>query len=355
MDRRKLDLLESVWTFATSERAWLASLGSAFAPLVDGGVGTHVFSAQFRGDGHVLGDAVLVGGTEPWQQSWRENWWDPVIGQLDTPAMRSLFTFGSVSSAQQLWDAASRGVPSLDAHLKVLASEGWAHVFGRSDSGKSDRLFYVDSLNLTAFEHGRAVAIVANRDERLEVREIARAHRELGPVVAHLAAAVRARHRLGGRAPIAADAEAVLAPDGRLLHAERPASGTSARDELRRAAQNLDRVRASRSAGRSEEVTDLWRCMVAGRWSLVDEFDHDGRRFVLALPNEVEASGGGLSKRELQVLEELAKGRSNKEIAYSLGLAVSTVSTLLSRAARKTRARSRVELVLRARALSRPS
>jgi DNA-binding CsgD family transcriptional regulator len=42
-----------------------------------------------------------------------------------------------------------------------------------------------------------------------------------------------------------------------------------------------------------------------------------------------------LSKREQQVLAYAALGQSNKLIAYSLGLSLSSVSTLLARARRK--------------------
>lgn len=332
------------------EKAWLEALARAFAPLVDEGVGVHVVSAQIGADRHALHEPLLVGGTTRWQRSWRENWWEPVMTRLDTAALRSLFTFGAVSSAQQLWDAAARGVPSLDAHLRVLARHGWAHAFGRETSTDERRLFYVDSLNLTALEGGRAVAIVANREERLDARSIARARAELAPAVAHLSAALRARGRLRGRAPTADDAEAVLTPDGRLLHAEGSATASPARGELRRAARDIDRARARHAPSRGD-VTTLWRCMVAGRWSLLDEFDHDGRRFLLAVPNEAESPRATLSRREAQVLRELAKGRSNKEIAYALGLTPSTVATLVARAGRKRRVRSRVELVLQARAL----
>lgn len=52
-----------------------------------------------------------------------------------------------------------------------------------------------------------------------------------------------------------------------------------------------------------------------------------------------------LSEREQQVVQMATAGSTNKEIAFDLGLAHSTVRVLLARAARKLGARSRVELV----------
>jgi DNA-binding CsgD family transcriptional regulator len=51
--------------------------------------------------------------------------------------------------------------------------------------------------------------------------------------------------------------------------------------------------------------------------------------------------------REAQVARGAALGHSNKLIAYELGLATSTVSTLLARAIRKLRLHSRGALIRR--------
>lgn len=59
-----------------------------------------------------------------------------------------------------------------------------------------------------------------------------------------------------------------------------------------------------------------------------------------------------LSAQERRVLVELARGHSNKFIAYDLGLATSTVAALLARAARKLGCTSRVALIRAGRALA---
>lgn len=99
---------------------------------------------------------------------------------------------------------------------------------------------------------------------------------------------------------------------------------------------------------------DDWKGLVSGRWSLLDRFERDGRRYVVAQENMPYAPGpDALSTRETQVLGYAALGHHNKLIAYDLGISHSTVRVLMARAASKLGARSREEAVERFRALSR--
>jgi DNA-binding CsgD family transcriptional regulator len=59
----------------------------------------------------------------------------------------------------------------------------------------------------------------------------------------------------------------------------------------------------------------------------------------------------GLSERELQVLQELAAGRSNKEIAAQLHVSPNTVKTHVARLFEKLGAKRRTEAIRRAREL----
>lgn len=59
----------------------------------------------------------------------------------------------------------------------------------------------------------------------------------------------------------------------------------------------------------------------------------------------------GLSARELEVLHELAAGRSNKEIAAYLHVSPNTIKTHVARLFEKLDARRRTEAIHRARAL----
>ncbi len=59
----------------------------------------------------------------------------------------------------------------------------------------------------------------------------------------------------------------------------------------------------------------------------------------------------GISERELEVLEHLAAGRSNKEIANRLNVSPNTVKTHVARLFEKLAVKRRTEAILRAREL----
>jgi DNA-binding CsgD family transcriptional regulator len=167
-----------------------------------------------------------------------------------------------------------------------------------------------------------------------------------------VAAAHRLRERLRVNEAIQ-HAEAILTSDGRVQHAIGNATSKSSRDALRTAAMSLDRARTKLGRRNPERALAVWKGLVSARWTLVDHFERDGRRYLLAQENEAETRNSGeLSARERQVVANAALGRSNKEIAYALGLADSTVRVLLARAARKLGTSSRRELIRRYESLA---
>jgi DNA-binding CsgD family transcriptional regulator len=210
------------------------------------------------------------------------------------------------------------------------------------------RLFYPDSLNLVALDpSGLGLVVVANRAKRACPELTSKALEEHGRLCAHLTAALRLRRRVTsdpsapGSADVQAGAEAILSPSGQVLHAV--GAAVERRAALAEATRRRDRARDG-------DVLSGWWALHEGRWSLVDSESRDGERVVVATPNAPEASAlDRLSERERQVLALLALGRSNKAIAYELGIASSTVATLLSRARWKLGARSIGELVVLAR------
>jgi len=112
----------------------------------------------------------------------------------------------------------------------------------------------------------------------------------------------------------------------------------------------VERLRAavlarSRTPDAELAVDPAWEAVLAGRWSLVDRFDTDGRRYVVAYRNPP----GVLDPRRLTPREEgvaalAAIGHSNKEIASQLGVTPSTVATLLASALAKLGLLSRTML-----------
>lgn len=77
----------------------------------------------------------------------------------------------------------------------------------------------------------------------------------------------------------------------------------------------------------------MWTALIEGRLTLVDWFDDDGRRFVVARRNE--HAEGRLSHVERTVVTAVATGRAQKVVAYELGLSAATVSDALARAIEK--------------------
>jgi DNA-binding CsgD family transcriptional regulator len=154
--------------------------------------------------------------------------------------------------------------------------------------------------------------------------------------------------RLVGRAcsTDAPDVEAVIEPSGRVAHASGAAEHGQARELLQNAVKDMDRARTR--TGRQDPLAalELWRGLLASRWSLVDHFDSDGRRYILARENAQDSTvRQALSHRQRQVVFCASVGWSNKEIGYELGLAENTVSAHLARSLDKMGIESRAELV----------
>ena len=154
---------------------------------------------------------------------------------------------------------------------------------------------------------------------------------------AHLTAAQRLRAQLG-------EVQARFTPDGRLVDAVDGA--VSARAVLREAVRRRETARTRRGRRSSEEALELWRGLVAGRWSLVDSYESDGRRYIVAHENEPGVEDPRqLSPREQAVAKLLARGLANKTIGFELGLGTSTVGEIVSRLRKKLAVESRAELV----------
>ena len=88
------------------------------------------------------------------------------------------------------------------------------------------------------------------------------------------------------------------------------------------------------------------RALMAAHWTLLEHWENDGKHFVLVQRNDAAVFGfETLTPRERQALGLVARGLSNKCVAYEMGIAASTVSVLLLRAARKLGTSSRAELI----------
>ena len=110
----------------------------------------------------------------------------------------------------------------------------------------------------------------------------------------------------------------------------------------------INRARGQLRAEDPTAAIEAWKALVAGRWSLVDHVDSDGKRFLVARKNDPDHAGPtGLSRRERQILAARARGFSLKLIAYDLGLSIAGVSRGLQSGMAKLGVRHEGELVAR--------
>ena len=213
----------------------------------------------------------------------------------------------------------------------ALQGAGFAGLQSVLDRYGVDDMLGINGLDLS----GRGcMLVVAVPKRRLSSRTVNLWHR----LSAHISAGNRLRKALAELTEVPADptahAEAVLSTNGRVEHATGPAESRRARDALREALVRIDAARSERD--NPERSVELWRGLVAGRWSLVEHFERDGRRYYLAHKNDPElGQDRRLTLRERQVLAYAQHGNSNKLTAYALGLSTTTVSSLLGRARRK--------------------
>lgn len=164
----------------------------------------------------------------------------------------------------------------------------------------------------------------------------------------HLNAAYRLQRRKGSVTDRSDGPEALLRASGSVVHAQGAAALPDSLSDLSAAVVRRESARGSKPL--LPPLPALERCdaLVSARWTLVDEYEDNGQRFVVARVNPPEPrSPAALSARERQVASLAALGRSNKLIAYELGLAHSTVRVLISRACEKLGVKSRAELVER--------
>ena len=161
--------------------------------------------------------------------------------------------------------------------------------------------------------------------------------------IAHFAATVRLRRELDGGDPLAG-ADAVISPSGRVLHAS-PAAGQD-RQSLTDAVLSRERARGSLRSRSPEEAVATWRALVAGRYTLIESVERDGKRLVFARKNEAHLRGlSALTRLEAACAYYTALGQPQKHIAYELGLSVSAAARATRTAIQKLRLRSPEELV----------
>lgn len=288
-------IIEAAYRLDVDEPAWIRGLTEAAAPLLDDGHGLAGYLVDTTGAGPAAHTPTLM-GTDPWQGAWRERWWEGRVARMPANLIGDLAGFGSPAYASESCGAVLQGavVQRLARTIPPLPlppGVGEALVVcGFDPCGAGAVLF--------AFREAR---VASSRQETARFQRIS----------VHVAAAIRLRKRRG--------------------------------DGQRVGAASVDRARL-RKYRKSDEALDLWPASLDGQ-SIVP-----AQGGYLAFDNAPEGAPlSQLSQRERSVASLVSLGRSNKAIAYELGIAPSTVSTLLTSAARKLRVKGVEGLIGRAR------
>lgn len=167
-----------------------------------------------------------------------------------------------------------------------------------------------------------------------------RRRQELERLAEHVATGYWLRALRPPATPLAGSAAAVCTPDGRVLHDAGEAPELSG--QLVDAVRNMDRARCRRKRRSTGEATELWQALLAGQYTLVESFERDGRRLILAV--RCRTPRPALTEREAAVAAAAARGAANKAIAAELGLATGTIGAHLATALRKLGCSSRKSL-----------
>jgi DNA-binding NarL/FixJ family response regulator len=169
--------------------------------------------------------------------------------------------------------------------------------------------------------------------------------RRWGCIASHLGTGLRLR-KVAEKLTLEADrVEAIYDGNFKLCDARSHAKSRSSREILLSAIKRIDKARSKSGRDDPDVAMKTWKGLVQGRWSLVDYFDSDQRRYIVAVQNDPNhPDPRGLTQREKQVAEFIGHGLSTKEISYTLGISQSAVTNCTTRAKRKLGLTSRIEL-----------
>jgi DNA-binding CsgD family transcriptional regulator len=321
-----IDFTEAAYDLRLEPHAWLPRLIEAGAPVLDHGLGVLAVTCARPPDGASL----------------RVDGLHAIGAPSDLPER--------VSRAQQetppslLWLLSRPTMPRTLSEAAEDNLEAFQMVMRHFDFAK-------DGLGMSSFDpSGSGVYLIAPLPKVTTLTEKSRERWQM--LASHFGAGRRLRRALHDAGPeLASDlphvAEVVIDPTTfRVTDAQGKAKSADALDALRAAVLQVDRARGRLRKSDPEQALALWKALVRGRWSTVDWFDSDGRRYVLGLPNAPDVSDPrGLTERESQVVALVLFGQTNKLIAYNLGLSTGRISTLLRSAMRKIGVQTRSQLI----------
>ncbi|MGB5809229.1 MAG: helix-turn-helix transcriptional regulator [Polyangiales bacterium] len=329
-----ITVTEAAYDLHATETDWFPRLLSATVPLIDHGLGvTGLVGTQPDGRSPIMPEAMHV-----------------ATGPSDFPArlMRAMSELPRESIIRQIH-------PGIGVLSEVNAQEP------RFLEAWRRHIDYArDGIGVTAMDpNGRVVHVVAPVPDTIALSDAERNRWQM--LAAHMSAGLRLRGVLADSAPVAGseseglpcEVDAVIdANTFRVDQAMNGAQNQRSLDAMREAAVRIDRARGRLRRDDPDEALEIWWALLRGQWSMVEWFDTDERRYILAIPNAPTVPDPrGLTQRESQVVAHAVLGESHKLIAYRLGISRPTASNALRSAMRKLGVKTQAELVAKLRAI----
>lgn len=320
-----ISLTEAAYDLRVEEKAWFPRVMEAAASMID----------------HGLGVAGLV-GTRPMTPGPVDVEELHVASGPDDFPLRLMRAMGELPS-EGVHQQSHSGIGVL-SELAEPFVDAWArHI----DYAK-------DAIGITAIDpNGRGVHVIAPARKRLKLTRAERNRWQM--LAAHLSSGLRLRGSLNS-APedgLPCGAEAILdANSFKVTSARNDAQKRSSLEALQQTAVRIDRARGKLRHEDPNEALKLWWALLRGQWSMVEWFDTDDRRYMLAVPNPPSIiDPRGLTTRESQVVAYAALGEPHKLISYRLGISTSRTSAALKSAMRKLDVQTQAQLVAKLHAL----
>jgi DNA-binding NarL/FixJ family response regulator len=314
--RDYLAIVEAAYDSSGTDDDWVRGIAEAAQPVLDQGHGTHAwaYDATELAKSRICAFAQVGGGRSIEAGS------RAFVAALPPPFARVFFP---PSPPVELMHRVFQKVPPTLEMIRAMQDAG-----------------IDDAIGVRGHNHDRRGVVLAAATSG-PARLAPRAAWALSRVAPHLAAA--ARLRFGPRPQSQVDgAEAVFSSIGRLQHVMSTTDVHAARILPEAVA---GRLAANATREDPRKALELWCALIAGRWSIVDHVDTDGKRFILAKRNPPGVRDpAALTESERLVLLYASWGHSNKLIAYETGFSASMVSIQLRGVLRKLRLKSRIEL-----------
>ncbi len=310
MRKDVIRVVEAAYNLDDDADGWLRRIFEALLPLIDRGSGVGAYFSDEQNRFTPIADHGL-----------HEGWHEDMGALMSSPTGRELMRPSRPAISAS--DNFGEGVWGNDPAVTPWRKRGLVDGVGLTATDGSPRVLTIFAADTSM------VSLAPQQAEQLE------------RLAGHIAAGWRLRAHVGERL------SAVLSPSGKVLHAEGRARHAGVREAMRTAAVKMDRARGPLRRRDAEEALDMWKVLVDGEWSLVEQFDRDGRRFIVACRNATHhpKDPRALTSRERQILTLTALGHSGKLIGYELGLSPSVVTRMRKAAMNKLGLRSRADLV----------